>query len=402
MTPQTPTTPQLATSMTPPERRSVAALVAVFGLRMFGLFMLLPVLSPFAAQFPQATPLLVGMAVGIYGLTQAALQIPLGVGSDYLGRKAVISGGLLLFAAGSLVAARADSIAWLIVGRAIQGAGAISAAVLALTADLTRETVRAKAMAWIGVSIGGVFLLALMLAAPLQGRLGVTGMFELAAVLACGALVVLVWLVPTPSRGAVAISPRAIKHTLLAPWLLALNLGGFFLHLCLTALFVTLPDLLQTRSGFALAAHWKLYAPVLLLSVLGMLPLLVWSGRRRSAETAFTAALWLLLAGGLALVGASRGGGSLAGLLGALWVFFVAFNTLEALLPSAVSRLAAQNTRGAALGAYNTYQFIGMFAGGAGAGWVSAAFGAGGVYWLCAASAGLWLVSRAWLRRRVV
>lgn len=380
--------------MNVPEKKAVSALAAIVALRMFGLFMLLPVLAIHASLLPASTPLLIGLALGIYGLTQGLFQIPLGLASDRLGRKRVITAGLLVFAAGSVIAALADSIGGLIIGRAIQGAGAISAALLALTADLTRETQRTKAMAVIGVSIGGVFLLSLMLAPPLQSVIGVAGIFWLSAVLALAAIGMLWWMVPNPDEIAPRRPTPLTRHlggVLADAPLMRLNFGVFSLHLLLTALFVTLPELLQAKSGIALADHWRLYAPVLLLSVVGMIPLVLLASRNHGVAPAFNGAVALLLLATTALAWAA--GGGIGALLFALWLFFVAFNTLEAMLPSLVSRLAPASGKGAALGVYNSCQFLGMFVGGLAAGWISGRYGADGVYWLCAAVAALWLAS---------
>ena len=384
--------------MSGPTRRAVAALAGIFALRMFGLFLLLPVLAIYAARLPASTPLLIGLTLGIYGLTQGLFQIPFGMASDRFGRKPVITLGLLIFVAGSVVAALADSMAGLIAGRAIQGAGAVSAAVLALTADLTGEAQRTKAMAVIGVSIGAVFLLSLMLAPPLQSAIGVAGIFWLSAGLALVALVVLWRVVPDPGATVSRSKPRSETTPLAAHFggiladrqLLRLNFGVFFLHTVLTAVFVTLPALLLAKSGLVLADHWKLYAPVLLLSVVGMIPLVMLGSRDRSLRPAFNAAVGLFLLAATAL--AMTADREIGALLVALWLFFVAFNALEAMLPSLVSRLAPATGKGAAMGVYNSFQFLGMFAGGLVAGWLSGRFGAGSVYWFCAATAGLWLV----------
>ena len=374
------------------ERKAVAALAGIFALRMLGLFLLLPVLALYAAGLPAATPVLIGLALGIYGLTQGLFQIPFGMASDRFGRKRVIAAGLLVFILGSLVAALADSMTGLIIGRAIQGAGAVSAAILALTADLTDETRRTRAMAVIGVSIGAVFLLSLMLAPLLQSVIGVKGIFWLSAGLGLAALWVLWRVVPDPGApGPATLSSSGhFRGMLVDRQLLRLNFGVFCLHLMLTAMFVTLPALLQAKSGLALAAHWKLYAPVLLLSVAGMIPLVLLGSRERSLGWAFNGAVGLLVLAAALMAWAV--GQGVDALLVALWLFFVAFNALEAMLPSLVSRIAPTASKGAALGVYNTFQFLGMFAGGLAAGWISGYFGAPGVYWFCAVAAGLWLV----------
>ncbi len=380
--------------MSAPEKKAVSALAGIFALRMFGLFLLLPVLAIYAARLPASTPLLVGLALGVYGLTQGLFQIAFGIASDRFGRKPVITAGLLVFAAGSLIAALADNIGALIIGRAIQGAGAVSAAALALTADLTSEAQRTKAMAVIGVSIGAVFLLSLMLAPPLQGIIGVAGIFWLGAALALAAVGVLWRWVPEPDA-----SPRRehapvawhLRRILADAHLMRLNAGVFCLHASLTAVFVVLPALLQTQSGIPLAGHWQLYVPVLLLSVVGMVPLVLLGSRDTGIAAAFGGAVGLLLLASGAL--AWSAGGGLVALLAALWLFFVAFNALEALLPSLVSRTAPPADKGAAIGVYTSFQFLGMFAGGLIAGYLTTPFGATGVFYFCTVAAGLWLVS---------
>ncbi len=379
------------------EKKEVSALAGIFALRMFGLFMLLPVLAIYAAKLPHSTPLLIGLALGIYGLTQGLFQIAFGMASDRFGRKRVISAGLLVFALGSVVAALADTIGGLLLGRALQGAGAISAAVLALVADLTRETQRTTAMAVMGVSIGLVFLLSLMFAPLLESMLGVPGIFWLTAGLALVAMAVLWYLVPRHHPADATQPPRVLtqsaqhfRRLLVDRQLLRLNFGVFCLHMSLTALFVVLPALLRATSGLPLAAHWQFYAPVLVLSVVGMLPLLRLSAREARLGAAFKSAVALLLVAMVAMGWAS--GHGIAALLVSLWLFFVAFNTLEAMLPSLVSRLAPSADKGAAIGVYHTFQFLGMFIGGLCAGWFSGQFGASSVYWLCAGVAGVWLV----------
>ncbi len=398
--------------MTSIEKRAVVALAGIFGLRMLGLFMLLPVLAIYAAQLAGSTPLLIGLALGIYGLTQGLLQIPFGMASDRFGRKRVITIGLLIFALGSVAAAVADSMSGLIIGRAIQGGGAISAAVLALTADLTREQQRTKAMAGIGISIGAVFLMSLMFAPLLQSIIGVAGIFWLSVGLALAAIGVLWRVVPNPAHAYVHAHAHAHAHAhdklpprkttpirfadiLADGQLLRLNSGVFCLHMTLTALFVMLPAQLLTKSGMPLASHWMLYAPVLLLSVAGMIPLVMAGSRNRAGgggvRLAFNGSVGLLLLATIVMAWAA--GRGIAALLGALWLFFVAFNALEAMLPSLVSRIAPPNNKGAAIGVYNTFQFLGMFAGGIIAGWLSGSFTPASVYWFCAVAVGLWLVS---------
>lgn len=376
------------TPMNSSERRSIALLAAIYGLRIAGLFLLLPVLAVYAQDLPGATPLLIGLAVGIYGLTQALLQIPFGWWSDRWGRKRVITVGLLVFAAGSVVAASAHSIAGVILGRAIQGAGAIPAAVLALAADLTREQQRLKAMAVIGVTIGGTFVLSLALGPVLQRFLGVPGIFWLIAALATAAIGVL-WLgVPTAAQ-ARPEAPGSFRRALQDPQLLGLDIGVFVLHLVLTALFVVLPLGLVQHAGLPLAQHWKLYVPVLLLSLAGTVPLVFYTQRSRKVLRILAAAVALLMVSqGVLFFGYA---GSLAVIAVGLWLFFAAFNLIEALLPALISRLAPPQSKGAVIGVYSTAQFLGAFAGGACGGALLGAFGPAGVFGLCTLALSVWL-----------
>jgi MFS family permease len=379
--------------MTAPERRAVAALASIFGLRMFGLFLILPVFALYAGRLDGTTPLLLGIALGVYGLTQACLQIPFGVLSDRLGRKPVIVAGLLVFAAGSVVAAMSETIVGVIAGRAIQGAGAISAAVLALTADLTREQQRTKAMALIGGTIGLIFLLSLMTAPVLDRWIGVAGIFWLTAVLALASIVVLVQAVPDTGRGHrhadVVPTRRQLGEVLANPQLLRMDLGIFVLHMALMALFVVIPSQLVEVAGLAGPEHWRIYVPVLVASLAGMLPLVVASGNATRSYPAFRVAIVILLAAHVVLwLGSGRFGALVAG----LWLFFVGFNSLEAMLPSLTSRLAPAGAKGAALGIYNTFEFAGIFAGGAAGGALLGFAGPGAVYLLAAGLVSLWLV----------
>ena len=367
---------------------AIAAVAVMFALRMFGVFVMLPVLAVYAAGLAGAAPWSVGLAFGVYGLTQAICQILFGAAADRYGRKPVITLGLLIFAAGGLWAAAADSIVELIIARGVQGGGAVSAATLALTADLTRPDQRTKAMALIGMTIGAMFLLALMTAPPLHNAMGARGLFALSAGLAMVAVGVLWLCIPTPAAPLPAGRLTANMRALLRDAnLLRLNFGVFFLHLILTALFVALPNYLHAVSGLPLAQHWKIYAPVLILSVAGIPPLVIFESRLRGRALQLAVGLLCVAALGLATAG-----DSLAPWLVALWLFFVAFNALEGLLPSLVSRAANPAHKGAALGLFHTFQFIGMFVGGLAAGFSG---GAAGVFWLCAAAALLWLATAA-------
>ncbi|HEY5789439.1 MAG TPA: MFS transporter [Gammaproteobacteria bacterium] len=378
--------------ITPSERRAASSLAVIYALRMLGLFMILPVFALYAEHLDGVTPLTVGLAISAYGLTQALFQIPFGLASDYLGRKPVIVFGLLLFAAGSVVAGLAESIEGVIVGRALQGSGAIAAAVLALAADLTREEVRTRVMAFIGASIGMSFALALVLGPVLNRAVGVPGIFFLTAALALGGIAVVTLLVPRapiirhrdaePVRGQFAAVLRD-------PELLRLDAGILVLHAILTATFVVLPLVLRDRAGLPAADHWLLYLPVLVLSLALMVPFVIVAERRRKLREVFLGAIGVL---GCAQLGLYLAAGSLAGLVVALVVMFAAFNLLEASLPSLVSKIAPASRKGTAMGVYSTAQFFGAFLGGALGGAAHGAFGATGVFLFCAGLTVTWLL----------
>ncbi len=379
--------------MNPTERRAVATLAGIFGLRMLGLFLVLPVLALYAKRLPDHTPLLVGLAVGAYGLTQALLQIPYGLLSDRFGRKPLITIGLLVFALGSVVAALADGIWGVVIGRALQGAGAIAAVVLALTADLTREEQRTKAMALIGISIGMVFMIALIAGPILADWIGVSGIFWVTCALALAAIAVLWLSVPTPIQtarhGAVHTAPSQIKDVLKDPQLLRFDAGIFVLHLVLTAMFVVVPLAMVHQGDLAVAHHWQVYVPVLVLSVLAVIPMIYLSTRKHLVGKIFAGAILLLMMSQLLMLFGYR---SLLGLALSLWVFFWGFNALEAMLPSLISRVAPAASKGTAIGVYNTFEFLGVFAGGVVGGWIYGEWGMAWVFLFCLLMSGLWLV----------
>ncbi|XAH26337.1 MFS transporter [Xylophilus sp. GW821-FHT01B05] len=354
--------------MTPLERRASAALAAIFALRMLGLFLVLPVFALEARKYPGGDdPALVGLAMGIYGLTQAFLQMPFGIASDRLGRKRVIVAGLLVFALGSFVAAFAPSLPWLVAGRALQGAGAVSAAVTALLADQTREVVRTKAMALIGGSIGLMFAVALVAAPPLAAWAGLPGLFGLTGGLALAGVAVVLWWVP-PEPALHRSAERAPLAALLRHGdLLRLNAGVFALHTIQLAMWVAVPGLL-VQAGLDKMHHWWVYLPAVLASFLVMGLGLFRLERRGHLRAALRGAVVLVALVQLGLLLAAWGGEGGPGIawLGLLmFVFFCGFNVLEASQPSLVSRMAPAALRGTALGAYNTLQSLGLFAGGA-------------------------------------
>ena len=360
---------------------------------MFGLFMILPVLAIYAEQLEGATPALMGLALGIYGITQAILQIPFGLMSDKFGRKPIIYLGLIIFIIGSLVAAAANTINGVIIGRALQGAGAIAAVVLALTSDLTRENQRTKAMAGIGMTIGLAFILALITAPILQSYIGVKGLFLLTALLA-GLSFLLVWKVlPTPVQThnlEVRAIPRKMLSLLRHPQLLRLDIGIFILHFVLTAMFVVVPIILLEQAELPSADHWRVYVPALLASVLFMLPMIILSSRKNMLMRIFRAGICLLLFAQCLLMWRPLG---VAGMTVCLFFFFWGFNLLEAMLPSLVSRVAPAAGKGSAMGVYNTFQFVGVFLGGFLGGYIYGMAGVFAVFAMC----GLLLIAWIWI-----
>jgi MFS family permease len=375
--------------MTAAELRASFALAGIYGLRMLGMFIILPVFALYAEHLPGGdNHTLVGLALGGYGLTQALLQIPFGWLSDRWGRKPAIYAGLLLFALGSLIAALAPSIHVVILGRVIQGAGAISAAVIALTADLTRETQRTKAMAIVGLTIGLAFAVS-MVAGPLLNRIaGVPGIFALTGVLALVAMVVVRWLVPDPPASARRTrEPVRFSAILRHAELARLNYGIFSLHAALMALFVVVPFSLRD-AGLPAASHWQVYLPVMVGSILLILPLLAFE-RRGQHRPPFLGAIAALLVGELLLTQVT---GSLLAMALALLVFFAGLNFLEAALPALVSRTAPPGAKGTAAGVYGSVQFLGAFAGATLGGFVSQHFGPSAVFVLCSVLTFSWLL----------
>ena len=379
--------------MTPLERRASGSLALIFALRMLGLFLVLPVFALEARKYPGGDdPAMVGLAMGMYGLTQAFFQLPLGLASDRFGRKRVIVIGLLVFAAGSLLAAMADSLTGLMVGRGLQGAGAVSAAVTALLADQTRDAVRTKAMAMIGGSIGLMFALALVAGPVLAAWAGLSGVFALTFALALAGVAVVLWVVP-PEPLQHKNQPRGrLVELLHQPDLLRLNLGVFVLHTVQMAMWVAVPALLL-QAGLAKGAHWQIYLPAVLLSFIAMGGMfsLERKGKLRMALLG-AIALVLVVQLGLGVVAASGTTPSLwlMGLL--MLVFFCGFNILEASQPSLVSRMAPTALRGAALGTYNTLQSLGLFAGGALGGAIAKWAGMPSLFAVTAVLTAIWLI----------
>ena len=387
------TAPSAPHTMTRQELRSSGSLALIFALRMLGLFLVLPVFALEAQHYAGGNdPAMVGLALGMYGLTQAVFQLPLGLASDRFGRKKVIIVGLLVFALGSLAAALADSLMGLVWGRALQGAGAVSAAVTALLADLTRDSVRTKAMAMVGGSIGLMFALALVLSPLLAGWVGLSGIFWITLALTLAGIATVLWVVP-PEPVQHTAMPRGRFADLLAyPDLLRLNAGVFVLHTVQMAMWVAVPTLL-VQAGLVKTAHWQVYLPAVLLSfaALGRLFAMERKGQLRSALL-LAIVLVLLVQAGLGALTLAGGAPSLWLLGAAMLVFFIGFNMLEATQPSLVSRMAPERLRGAALGAYNTLQSLGLFAGGFLGGWLSRHGSLTGVFAATALLCVVWLV----------
>lgn len=365
------------------EKRAIFALASVYGLRMFGLFLILPVLALYAQDLNGATPMLMGIALGIYGISQALFQIPFGILSDKFGRKPIILFGLSIFLLGSLVAAFSETITGVIVGRSMQGAGAIAAVVLALTSDLTRENQRTKAMAMIGMTIGLAFMLALILAPVLAYWVGVPWLFGMTAILAALSMVVIVKVVPTPVQTRnldVRPVPVRMFQLLKNPLLIRLDAGIFILHFVLTAMFVAVPIILMQELNLETNQHWSVYVPALLASIVCMVPLIILSGRKHLVGRIFFIAVCILMAAQVMLLARPSG---VISLTVCLFVFFWGFNVLEAMLPSLVSRVSPAACKGSAMGVYNTFQFLGIFFGGFLGGLLYGSVGVNAVFALC-------------------
>jgi predicted MFS family arabinose efflux permease len=382
-------------ALTASERRAAAGLAGIYGLRMLGLFLILPVFALYAHDLEGATPLLVGVAIGAYGLTQAILQIPFGMLSDHIGRKPVIYGGLAIFVLGSVIAALATTIEGVILGRVIQGAGAVSAAVTALTADLTRDEVRTRAMAGIGASIGLAFGLALVLGPAIARFSGLSGVFWATGLLALGGILILWLVVPNPDRRSIHRDAEPVAGQLLGVLrdgqLLRTNFGIFSLHVLMTALFLIIPKTI-VDAGVPADHHWTVYLPVLLASLVGMIPFIVLAEARGLIKPVFLGAIATL---GATAAGFALWGARLVPLLILLALFFTAVNLVEALLPSIVSKIARAGAKGTAMGVYSTSQFFGAFLGGSLGGAVHQAFGAPWVAVFAALCALLWLLAAA-------
>ncbi len=372
--------------------KNVLPLAGIYALRMLGLFMILPVFALYAEHLRGSTPLLTGLALGAYGLTMALLQIPFGMMSDRFGRKPVIAAGLVVFAFGGVIAALSDSIAGVIIGRLLQGSGAIAAAVMALIADLTDESERTKAMAVFGIGIGASFTLSLILGPIFNAHIGVKGLFWLAAAFGIVGIAMLYLFVPDPRRSGihrdVEAEPLQLKKIAADRQLLRLDAGIFFLHTMMTATFISLPFALRNDVGLPTSEHVWFYLPVLLASVVGMVPLIIVAEKRKKMRQVFGGCIIAIILAELVLAFSHH---SMAGLVAGALMYFVAFNVLEAVLPSLVSRMAPAAAKGTAMGLYSTSQFFGAFCGGLIGGILYGRFGAEGVFLSGAVVAVLWI-----------
>ena len=379
-----------STNMMPAhERKAAISLASIYGLRMLGMFLLLPIFAIYAETLKGGeNHTLIGLAMGAYGIMQVLMQLPFGIASDKFGRKPTIYIGLLLFIIGSIIAAMAGDIITMIVGRSIQGAGAISAVVTALVADLTSDEHRTKAMAMIGATIGVTFAISLVLGPLLSTWIGVSGIFWMTAILCVLAAIVVKYIVPDPQKMAVA-STVTIKDVLKNTQLLRLNFGSFALHAAQIAMFMVVPFALQNAGHMPQNQHWKVYLPVLLLSFALMIPAIIVGEKRGKLKQIMVGAVGLMLVAQLMLMSYIN---SFWGVVVSLLVYFVAFNILEASLPSLVSKIAPPAAKGMAMGVHNTAQSLGMALGAVVAGYLSQHYGQSSVFMFCAVLIALWLL----------
>jgi MFS family permease len=382
----------ITSPMTASEKRATWSLASIYALRMLGLFMILPVLSLFAEQLEGSTHALIGLAMSIYGLPQVLLQIPFGLLSDKFGRKKIILIGLLLFFIGSVIAAFSSTIYGVLLGRAFQGAGAVSAVVMALVADLTQEVHRTKAMATIGISIGMSFGVGIIAGPIISGFGGVQAVFGVTAVLTVLAMLAVIYIIPNPQHSKLhrdaEFVPEQAMNALKNPDLLRLDYGIFVLHLILMAIFVVVPKLMQ-QAGLEAGHEWQVYLPVFAGSMMVMIPFIILAEKKRKMKQVFLGAILVLA---IAEVGLSQFHDSLTSIVGFLAVFFCGFNLLESTLPSLISKTAPADLKGTAMGAYSSCQFTGLFLGGVIGGWFNGQFGVTAVFLFCAAAAFSWFL----------
>ena len=381
-----------SSAMTPFERRASIGLASIYGLRMLGLFIILPIFALFAETLPGGTNhFLIGIALGAYGLTQAILQIPAGWLSDRYGRKPVIVAGLILFAAGSFIAASADDIYWIIAGRVIQGAGAINAAVMALTADLTREEHRTKAMAMIGITIGITFSISMVLSPLLYHYIGMSGIFDLVGILAFASIAVVVWFIPNPAitrfHSDTQANSSKLAEVLQNKDLLRMDFGVFTLHAILMSVFMQVPFILRA-DGLSAPHQWQVYLPVMLIAFGLMVPPIIIAEKKAKMKQVFMIAIALAAVAQMALIFLQ---GSVWGVAISLLLFFTAFNVLEATQPSIVSKIAPLAAKGTAMGVFSSVQFLGAFFGSAMGGLLMQFYGGNSVFVFAVCMLLIWL-----------
>ena len=385
---------QISEKMSRTELRSTISLASIYGLRMLGMFLILPIFAIYAETLEGGKDhTMIGLALGAYGLTQVLLQLPFGMASDKYGRKKVIYMGLILFVIGSIVAAMGTDIITVIIGRAIQGAGAVSAVVTALVADLTREEHRTKAMAMIGGTIGITFALSLVAGPLLNQWIGVPGIFWMTAILSLLAMGVVKFLVPDPINSHfhsdAQTAPNKIKDVLSDTQLLRLNFGTFCLHGAQMAMFIVVPFALKETSGMSENQHWIVYLPVLIASFVLMLPAIIYAEKRAKLKPVFIGAVALMLFAQLMFAETIH---LFWGVVISLLIYFTAFNMLEASLPSLISKMAPAAYKGTAIGVHNTAQSFGVFLGAVVGGYLSSRYGFSAVFVFCASLMGIWLL----------
>jgi MFS family permease len=386
------TVQDITSPMSASEKRATLSLASVYALRMLGLFMILPVLPLFAQQLEGSTPALIGLAMGIYGLPQVLLQIPFGLLSDRFGRKKIILIGLSLFLIGSIIAALSSTIYGVLVGRAFQGAGAVSAVVMALVADLTQEVHRTKAMATIGASIGASFGIGIVAGPIISGFGGVQMVFATTAVLTVLAILSVIFVVPNPKKSKLhrdaEFVPEQAMNALKNPDLLRLDYGIFVQHMILMAIFVAIPSLMR-QAGLSAGDEWQVYLPVFTTSMAVMIPFIILAEKKRQMKPVFLGAVAVLAISAFAL---AMFHDNLISIIGWLWLFFCGFNLLEATLPSLISKTAPADLKGTAMGAYSSCQFMGLFLGGVLGGWFNGRYGVTAVFLFCGLAAFSWFL----------
>ncbi|WP_338466734.1 MFS transporter [Novosphingobium sp. ZN18A2] len=385
--------------MTPNEKRAASSLAAVFSVRLLGLFMIYPVFAAYAHNLAGATAYTIGLALGIYGLTQGLLQIPFGLASDRIGRKRMIVLGLLIFAIGSAIAAMSHTIMGMVIGRAIQGAGAVGSVILALVADLTAEENRTKAMATVGITIGFSFMVAVVAGPIAASIVGVSGIFWLMVVLGLAGIAITLFVVPHPPRAVhhrdAQVTASMFGRILRNGELLRLDFGIFALHAMLTSSFLVMPQLLKASLGITAQQQWMVYLPVFAIAVIVMVPAIIIAEKHRKMKSVVVAAIVAMAATQVLLIFAST---NTIALLAGVTVFFTGFNIMEATLPSLVTKTAPAEAKGTASGIYSSSQFIGIFVGGVFGGWAHKTWGNPGVFMLSSAIALAWVLIAATMR----